>query len=130
MRSIVATSIDRALFALSFVLLLSLAWPGVEARADQPRDIAPSSRELIGLGKPQPPEPAAAPAAGCEVPDAQEVAVQEARQRELMRRLAQETGPGDLRPMNGRGVAYERQSDVALELARLRVEARQKAEQQ
>jgi hypothetical protein len=47
-----------------------------------------------------------------------------------MRRLAQETGPGDLRPMNGRGVAYERKSDVALELARLRVEARQKAEQQ
>jgi|GEM_PF-5730555 len=130
MHSSIAISVDRALFALGFALLLALAWPGIEVSAGEPRDLAPSSRELIGLGTPPPPAAAGAPAPGCEVPDAKVVAAQEARQRDVMRQLAQATGPGDLQPMNGRGLNYERQTDIALELSRLRAEARQHAEQQ
>ena len=126
MHSTTATALDRVLFALGFALLIALAWPGIRVNAEEPRDIAPSARDLTGLRS----RPLAAPVAantapGCEAQDPSIVAAQYAQRQQQMRDAARAMGGGGtLKPMNGRGYAYAQPSDPALDLLRLQMEAR------
>ncbi|MFI5319936.1 MAG: hypothetical protein ACHQ6V_10210, partial [Myxococcota bacterium] len=104
-----ATLRDHLLFAAALALLLALSLPGIAAHAED--GIAPSSRELTGLGAaPAPGAPiAAAPGDSCAAADPNLVAKQYDAQREAMQRLAQAMqaeGDGEVRVLDGRGYGY------------------------
>ncbi len=121
-----ATVLDRVLFSAAFALALALSWPGIAAHAES--DLAPSSRELTGLGAA--PAPAAQlpqqPSASCAASDPALVAKEYVAQRENMQRLAQamqNDGGGEYQPLDGRGYGYFADRNPAIELARLQREA-------
>jgi hypothetical protein len=125
MRSSASSWVDRSLFALWFGVLLALAWPGVEVKAEEARDVAPSARELLGMRARSAAAPAAANAApGCEAKDPSRLAAQYEQRQQQMREIAQAMGGGELKPMNGRGYLYEQQRNPALDLLRIQLEAR------
>ena len=120
-----ATLRDHILFASALALLLALSRPGIQAHAEG--GIAPSSRELTGLGA------APAPAASgdsCAAADPNLVAKQYDSQREAMQRLAQAMqaeGEGEVRVLDGRGYGYFADRNPGIDLARLQREAQLEA---
>jgi hypothetical protein len=115
--------LDRTLFGLGFALLHALSWPGVEARADQ--GMAPSARDLTALNPraaavPMPASAGASCNANAPLVDPQRAA----DQRAAMQRLAQAVHGDGAVVMNGRGYAYETETDPTLELMRIQLEAR------
>jgi hypothetical protein len=123
-----ATLRDHLLFAAALALLLALSWPGVAAHAED--GIAPSSRELTGLGA-APAPIAAAPGDSCAAADPNLVAKQYDAQREAMQRLAQAMqaeGDGDVRVLDGRGYGYFADRNPGIDLARLQREAQLEAQ--
>ena len=125
MQTASSTLSDRVLFGLAFALLLALSLPGIEVRAEGD-GAAPPARELLGLDAKSVNAPTQA-GASCAAQDPSALMAQYARQQEVMRQLALADGPGELKPMNGRGYGYVRQGDPALELLRLQAEARAEA---
>ena len=116
---------DRVLFGLAFALLLALSLPGVEVRAED-GGAAPPARELLGLDA-KSVNALTQAGASCAAQDPSALIAQYARQQDVMRRVAQAAGPGELKAMNGRGYGYVREGDPALELLRLQMEARVEA---
>jgi len=125
-----ATLRDHAFVTAAFAIAVALSWPGVEARADS--DLAPSSRELTGLGAA--PAPAApipsAQGESCAASDPALVAQEYDAQRGAMQRLAQAMqaeGDGEFVALDGRGYGYFPERNPALELARLQREEQDQA---
>jgi hypothetical protein len=128
-----ATLRDHALFTAALALAIALSWPGIEARAEG--DLAPSSRELTGLGAAAAPaaQPPSAQGSSCAASDPTLVGQEYDAQRDALQRLAQAMqadGDGEFVALDGRGYGYFPERNPAIELARLQREAQAQARAQ